>query len=66
MDIFVLLADEDGTTFSREQLFGVAVTSELEAKRFVREGKVGHSRSYQKVRVFNDIESALDMEKGKQ
>jgi hypothetical protein len=58
-EVFVLLADGDGTTSSSDSPFGVAVTTEEEAQRFVREGGVGYSHSYVKVRVFADKDAGL-------
>lgn len=58
--VHVLLADSDGTMRSRDEPFGVAVTSEEEAKRFVADGKVGYRHSYTKVRVFDNKDAALD------
>lgn len=58
-EIYLLLADGDGTMRSSDTPFGVAVTSEEEAKRFVAEGKVGYSHSYQKLVVFDDKDDAI-------
>lgn len=58
-EVFVLLADGDGTTRSSDNPFGVAVTTEEEAQRFVREGGVGYSHSYAKVRVFADKDAGF-------
>lgn len=59
-DIYVLLADGDGTMHSQPEPFGVAVDTEDEAKRFVRMGKVGYSHSYAKVRVFSTFKEGVD------
>jgi hypothetical protein len=59
VEVFVLLMDDAGTSRSSDELFGVAVTTEEEAKRFVRDGGVGYSHSYAKVRVFADKDAAL-------
>lgn len=56
--VYVLLADGDGTMHSRDTQFGVAVTTEKEAKKFVKEGKVGYTNSYAKVRVFSKQDKA--------
>jgi len=42
-EMFILLADCDGTSRSQDDPFGVAVTTEAEAKRFVEERSVGYS-----------------------
>jgi len=57
--VFVLMADSDGTFRSSDSPIGVAVTTEEEAQRFVREGKIGYSHSYVKVLVFDDKDAAL-------
>jgi hypothetical protein len=59
-EIYVLLADGDGTTRSSDTPFGVAVTTEKEAKRYVDEKGVGYTHSYCKVTVFDDKEDALN------
>jgi hypothetical protein len=59
MELFVLMADSDGTLRSSDSPIGVAVTTKEEAERFVREGKVGYSHSYSKVLVFADKDEAL-------
>jgi hypothetical protein len=58
-EIFVLLADSDGTLRSTDEPFGVAVTNEEEAKRFVAEGGVGYTQSYVKITVFDNKDDAL-------
>lgn len=58
-DIFLLLADGDGTTHSSDFEFGVAVTSESEAERFVSEGGVGYTHSYVKIRIFENKDEAI-------
>lgn len=59
MDIFLLLADGDGTMHSIPEPFGVAVTSEEEAKKFV-ESKFSYRDRYQKVTVFGTIQEAIE------
>ena len=59
-EVYVLLADGDGTMRSNDTPFGVAVTTEDEAKRFVAEGKFGYSHSYEKVKIFETKDEALD------
>lgn len=59
MEVFVLLADSDGTMHSKDEPWGVAVTSEEEAQRYVRESKMGYSRSYTRAGVFRTYEEAL-------
>ena len=58
-EIFILMADSDGTLRSSDSPIGVAVKTLEEAERFVREGKVGYSHSYVKVRIFDDKDEAL-------
>lgn len=50
--VYVLLADGDGTMRSIDEPWGVAVTTEEEARRYVKRGGIGYSHSYTKVRVF--------------
>lgn len=57
--IYLLLADGDGTMHSRLDPFGVAVSSEEEAKRFEKEGNVGYMNSYMKIKVFDNMEDAV-------
>ena len=59
-EFFVLLADGDGTMRSSDEPFGVAVTTEDEAKRYVAEKGVGYTHSYCKVTVFDNKEDALN------
>jgi hypothetical protein len=58
-EMFVLMMDDADTSRSSDAPFGVAVTTEEEAKRFVREGGVEHSHSYVTVRVFADKDAGL-------
>lgn len=64
-EIFILMADGDGTMRSRDIPLGVAVETEEEAKRFVQEGNVGYTHSYQKVTVFENKDEALHFLFGK-
>lgn len=57
--VYVLLADGDGTMRSTDTPFGVAVDSEEEAKRFVADGGVGYTHSYEKLRVFSNKDNAV-------
>ena len=57
--VYVLLSDGDGTMRSSDTPFGVAVTTEAEAERFVKEGKVGYTHSYAKVRVFDNKDDGI-------
>jgi len=57
--IYVLLADGDGTMRSSDTPFGVAVETEEEAKRFVKDGGVGYTHSYQKLTLFKDKDKAI-------
>lgn len=45
---------------STDMPFGVAVTSEGEAKRFVSEGNCGYTQSYEKLTVFADKDEAIN------
>lgn len=58
-EVFVLLTDSDGTLRSHDEPFGVAVTTEEEAKRFVKDGGVGYTHSYAKLVVFDNKDDAL-------
>jgi len=58
-EVFVLLADGDGTMHSGNDPFGVAVTTEDEAKKFVDEGGFAYSHAYQKLVVFDSKDEAL-------
>jgi len=53
------LSDDNGSTFSRDVPFGVAVTTEAEAKRFVEEGNFGYSQSYEKLTIFDNKDKAI-------
>jgi hypothetical protein len=57
--VYVLLSDGDGTMRSSDTPFSVAVTTETEAERFVKEGKVGYTHSYAKVRVFDNKDDGI-------
>lgn len=71
-EVFVLLADGDGTFRSTDTPFGVAVTTEAEAQRYVAEAeerdgrgarvgrRVGYSHSYEKVTIFEDKDKAIN------
>jgi len=60
--VFLLLADGDGTFHSSDQSLGLAVTTKEEAERFVHDEtrKVGYSRSYQEIYIFDNKDTALD------
>jgi len=53
------MSDDSGTTFSRDMPFGVAVKTEEEAKRFVKEGKFGYGHSYEKITLFDNKDDAI-------
>jgi hypothetical protein len=57
-EVFVLLADGDGTTRSIDEPWGAAVMTKEEAERYVRESNIGYSRSYTRVGVFRTFEEA--------
>lgn len=54
------MADSDGTLHSSDEPAGVAVTTEEEAKRFVRDGGIGYSHSYEEVKIFNNKDDAVN------
>lgn len=58
-EVYILMADCDGTMRSRDVPIGVAVTSKEEAERFVKEGGIGYTHAYEKVRIFTDKDAAL-------
>ena len=57
-EVFVLLANGDGTLCSMDTPWGVAVTSEEEAKAYVKEGGIGYSHSFTKVTIFDSFKKA--------
>lgn len=59
LEVFLLTYDADGTLRSSNESFGVAVTSEAEAKRFVKDGGLGFTHSYEKITIFTDKDEAL-------
>lgn len=59
-EVFVLLADGDGTLHLIWRPIGVAVRSEEEAKRFCAQEKFGHDRTYTKLKVFGTWADALE------
>lgn len=58
-EVYVLLADGDGTMRSQDEPFGVAVSSKEQADLYVRDGGVGYTHSYQKLVVFDDKDEAI-------
>ena len=48
-EVFVLLADGDGTMNSSDTPWGVAVTTEEEAQSYVKKGGIGYTHSYAKL-----------------
>ena len=57
-EVFVLLADGDGTTRSIDEPWGAAVKTETEAKQYVEKGGIGYTHSYIKVKIFDSYEEA--------
>lgn len=57
--VYVLLSDGDGTMRSQDTPFGVAVTTEEEAKRFVKEGNFGYTHSYEELYIFDDKDEGI-------
>ena len=53
------MADANGTTFSHDHPINVAVTSEEEAKLYVKKGGVGFSHSYKAVTVHDTAYDAI-------
>ncbi len=64
-EVFVLLEDGDRTTRSVPEPFGVAVTTEAEAKRYVEEGRDPSVYAYQRLRVYTDYDDAVRSVYGK-
>ena len=58
-EVYMLMADLSGTTFSSDEPLGVAVQSKDEAEKFVKEGGVGFTHSYKKLKVFKEKDTAL-------
>jgi len=44
---------------SKEKPFGVAVTTEDEAKNFVQESNQGYYRTYQELKIFKDKDKGI-------
>ena len=59
MKVYVLMADGDGSMRSRDEPFGVGVTTKEEAERFVQEGGVGYTHSYRKIEIFENKDDAI-------
>ena len=59
-EVFVLLADGDGTMNSSDTPWGVAVTTEEEAKSYVKKGGIGYTHSYAKLNVFEKYDDARE------
>ncbi len=59
-EVYVLMADGDGTMRSQDEPIGAAVATEEEAKRYVTEGGVGYTHSYRKLIIFENKDEALD------
>ena len=58
-EVYVLMADGDGTMRSTDEPFGIAVTTEEEAKRYVKEGGVGYTHSYKKLAIFDNKDDGI-------
>jgi hypothetical protein len=61
---YLLLEDNDGTTFSQPKSLGVAVTSKSEAMKYAQSGG-NCERTYEEVIVFDDFKDAIDYSYGK-
>ena len=59
-EIYVLLADGDGTMRSIDEPWGAAVKTEKEANKYVNEANVGHTHSYIKVAIFKTYKEAIE------
>ena len=59
--LYVLTADFSGTMRSSQQPIGLAVTSEEEAKRYVKDGGVGYSHGYEEVIVCVNKDAGLSV-----
>ena len=62
-EIFILLADGDGTMKSIDEPWGAAVYTEEEAQRYVdhmqvAKAGIGYTHSYTKVKIFKTYEEA--------
>lgn len=64
-EVFVLLEDGDQTMRSTREPFGVAVTTEAEAIRYVEEGRNPSAYGYQRLRVYTDYDDAVRSVYGK-
>lgn len=64
-EIFILLADVDGTMRSINEPWGAAVDSEDEAKRYTKVGGIGFTHSYVKLKVFKTFDEAREVIFGK-
>lgn len=64
-EVYVLLADGDGTMRSIDEPWGAAVKTEAEAKRYVEKGGIGYTHSYTKVKIFDKHEEATEAIYGK-
>lgn len=58
-EVFVLLVDDSGTMRSKPEPFGVAVTSEAEAKAFAANKSFGYGVAYERVKIFDSTAEAL-------
>ena len=52
-----------GTTRSKDDPIGIAVTSEEAARQYVKSGGIGYTHSYIKVRVFETAKEGLAWKK---
>ena len=59
--VYVLLCNSDGTmrSIGYYKPFGVCVTSEEEAKKYVKEGGIGYEHSYEKLAIFETKDEAI-------
>ena len=56
-EVYVLMEDRSGTTFSSCDPIGIAVSTETEAKKFVEKATPGFMRTYEKIKL---VESHSD------
>ena len=58
-EVYILMIDDNGTMTSQDLPIGVAVTTEEEAIKFVNEDKIGYTRSYEKITIFESKDEAI-------
>jgi len=56
--IYILLADSDGTMFSRPEPIGVAVKDPVEAEKYIKANNQGYTQEFKEIRVFDTWQKA--------